>query len=160
MVIIRYFLLLLFISVTSGAFAQWTYKDFNRLRNITGNWEMKTEKGFLQEKWERPNDTTFKGRSYKIDRGVSILDEKMTIVFSNKEIIFSASVQYQNKGLPVSFKLIKIDGGKYIFENKEHDFPTQVIYQIKNANKLLAWINGTTEKGFKTISFEFYSILK
>lgn len=160
MTALRHFLLLLFIGATSSAFAQWTYKDFNRLRNIEGNWEMKTEKGFLQEKWERTNDTILQGKSYKIDRGVSILDEKMTIVFTNKNIIFSASVQYQNKGLPVSFKLIKIDGGKYIFENKEHDFPTQVMYQIKNSDKLLAWINGTTEKGFKTINFEFYRILK
>jgi len=152
--------IILFLFFTAPASAQWTYKDFNRLRHMAGAWEMKTDKGFLQEKWERVNDSTLSGKSYKIERGVSILDENMTLIFSGKEIVFSATVQHKNKGLPVYFKLIRIDGGKFIFENKEHDFPTQVIYQVKSSDQLLAWINGTTEKGFQTISFEFYRMQK
>lgn len=154
----KYFIALLLLSsfgVTSS-FAQWTYKDFRKLKNLEGRWEMKTAKGYIQEKWTRINDSTFEGVNYSINNGVMILEERMKIVQNNEGIFFIATVTYQNKGLPVSFKLIQIKDGQFIFENKEHDFPKQVMYQIKGKDELLAFVNGDTEKGFKKIDFSFY----
>jgi len=151
--------LLFFITCAAPSFAQWTYKDFRKLRDLEGSWEMKTDKGYIQEKWVRTNDSTFEGKNYSITRGVVILEERMKIVLTNEGIFFIATVTYQNKGLPVSFKLISIKNNEFIFENKEHDFPQQVMYHVKD-DGLFAFINGSTEKGFKKIDFSFYRMLR
>jgi hypothetical protein len=153
-------LFLLFFTVcTTSSFAQWTYKDFRKLRDLEGSWEMKTGKGYIQEKWVRVNDSTFEGKNYSINRGVVILEERMKIVQNNEGIFFIATVTYQNKGLPVYFKLVSIKNGEFIFENKEHDFPQQVMYRAKD-DKLFAFVSGNTEKGFKKIDFSFYRMLR
>jgi hypothetical protein len=153
-------LLLLFTACATPSFAQWTYKDFRKLENLEGSWEMKTDKGYIQEKWTRVDDSTFEGKNYSITRGVVILEERMKIVQTNEGIFFIATVTYQNKGLPVSFKLISIKNNEFVFENKEHDFPQQVMYHVKSDDNLFAFINGNTEKGFKKIDFSFYRMLR
>lgn len=156
-----YALFLLLLTVYAApSFAQWTYKDFRKLRNLEGRWEMNTGKGYIQEKWTRVNDSTFEGKNYSITRGVVILEERMKIVLNSEGIFFIATVTYQNKGLPVYFKLISIKNGEYIFENKEHDFPQQVMYHLKDEDNLLAFINGNTEKGFRKVDFSFYRMLR
>lgn len=149
-------LLLLSFSAVTNSFGQWTYKDFRKLKNLEGRWEMKTAKGYIQEKWVRTGDSTFEGQNYSINKGVMILEERMKIVQNDEGIFFVATVTYQNKGLPVYFKLIEIKDGQFIFENKEHDFPKQVMYNVKSKDELLAFVNGDTEKGFKKIDFSFY----
>jgi hypothetical protein len=156
MKIFKYIPIILFSLVATQAAAQWTYKDFKRLKNLKGNWEAKSDKGFIQEKWERTNDTVFEGKNYKIEHGVSILDEQLKIIFNKNEILFQVTIHYKNKGLPVTYKLAKIDGDKYIFENKDYEFPQQIVYQLKSSDKLAAYVNGTTEKGFKQLDFSFY----
>lgn len=153
-------LILIFTICAAPSFAQWTYKDFRKLRNLEGSWEMNTGQGYIQEKWVRVNDSTFEGKNYSINRGVMILEERMKIVLTNEGIFFIATVTYQNKGLPVSFKLISIKDNEFIFENKEHDFPQQVMYHVKGDDALFAFINGNTEKGFKKIDFSFYRMLR
>ncbi|KAA5536943.1 hypothetical protein F0919_04525 [Taibaiella lutea] len=153
-------LLLFFTACAIPSSAQWTYKDFRKLKNLEGSWEMNNGKSYIQEKWTRVNDSTFEGKNYSITRGVVILEERMKIVLTNEGIFFIATVTYQNKGLPVSFKLISTKNDEFIFENKEHDFPQQVMYHVKGDDKLLAFINGNTEKGFKKIDFSFYRMLR
>jgi hypothetical protein len=153
-------LLLLLLTISAApSFAQWTYKDFRKLRDLEGSWEMKTDKGYIQEKWTRVNDSTFEGKNYSINRGVVILEERMTIVQNEEGIFFIATVTYQNKGLPVYFKLISIKNNEFIFENKEHDFPQQVMYHVKG-DELFAFVNGNTEKGFKKIDYSFNRMLR
>ena len=41
------------------------------------------------------------------------------------------------------FPLKSSSGGKFTFENKEHDFPQRVIYERKGSESLLAAIEGT-----------------
>lgn len=140
--------------------AQWTSKDFKKLKNLPGRWEMKTSDGYLQEKWEQTNDSTYSGVAYHIQRGVVITDELMKIIFTQGEILFVATIYYKNKGLPVTFKLIKNEEGKMTFENKDHDFPQQVMYYVRKSDLLEAGISGNTEQGFKKMDFSYYRMLR
>jgi hypothetical protein len=51
-------------------------------------------------------------------------------------------VSNQNNQQPVYFKLISKEDGRYIFENKEHDFPQRVIYHLVSNDAVHARIEG------------------
>lgn len=142
------------------ASAQWTEKDFKKLKKVVGSWESPTKNGFMQEKWIKKDDTTFSGVSYSINRGVAQLQETIQLVFTNKEIQYNVSVRHQNKGLPVIFKLVSVKDDTYTFENKEHDFPQQIVYYFKDSKHIDATVSGPTENGPKSIEFHFEKKLK
>ena len=149
----------------SNSFGQWTYKDFRKIKNMDGNWEAVIENGYIQEKWSLVNDSTLVGEVYKIVRGVSILDEKTKITYtSNGDIIFSSEIHYLNKGVPMLFKLVKTEGGKFIFENKDKAFAQQISYQMNSSDKMKRTvnrtINGKEELGPKAIDYAYHRIEK
>jgi hypothetical protein len=146
-----------------NASAQWTSKDFKKLKNLKGNWEATTAKGLAQEKWKRINDSTFEGEVYTIERGVSIMNEKAKITLTSKgEIIFNSDIHYLNKGLPVVFKLEKIDHDKFIFTNRDKAFVQQIIYQMVGSDNLKRTtnrtLNGLEDKGPQAVDFSFKRI--
>jgi hypothetical protein len=157
-----YTLILIIFTLNQATYAQqqWTQKDFKKLKHVVGNWESTTATGFAQEKWVKKNDTTFTGESFSINRGVSQLQEKLQLVFTNKEIHYAATVRHQNKGLPVIFKLVSIKDDTYTFENKDHDFPQQIVYYFKNGKHFDVTISGPTEKGPKSIEYHFKKRLR
>lgn len=140
--------------------AQWKQKDFKKLKQVVGQWEAVTKTGFMQEKWSKKNDTTFTGTTYSVNRGVVILEEQLQLMFTNNEIHYISTVRHQNKGLPVVFKLVSIKDDAYTFENKEHDFPQQIVYYFKDGKHIDATISGPTENGPKSIVFHFEEKLR
>jgi hypothetical protein len=145
---------------TVQASAQWKQKDFKKLKQVVGNWEATTKTGFMQEKWTKKNDSTFTGTTYSVNRGVVILEEQLQLVFTNNEIHYISTVRHQNKGLPVAFKLVSIKNDAYTFENKEHDFPQQIVYYFKDGKHIDATISGPTETGPKSTVFHFEEKLR
>lgn len=141
--------------LNAGAQQAWTQKDFKKLKKIAGSWEATTASGFMQEKWSEVNDTALNGMTFSANRGVTVLEERLQLVFTNKEIQYITTVRHQNKGLPVIFKLVSAKDGTYTFENKEHDFPQQIVYYFKDSKHVDATISGPTENGPKSVAFHF-----
>jgi hypothetical protein len=159
--ILKYIAIVTFAMCTGTSFAQYTKKDFKKLKNLDGNWEAPIDQGFMQEKWVRVNDSTLQGEIYKIQRGVSILDEKAKITLTNTgAIIYSSEIHYLNKGVPLLFNLIKNEDGKLVFENKEKTSDQQVSYQMKGSDKMTRvvtrMVNGKEEKGTVAVTYAYY----
>lgn len=148
-------LLLLFVCISLNAAAQWTLKDFSGLHGLTGSWKLNNKKGVLHETWIKTSDSTLNGYSYLITPTDSIPQETVELWFIKGKITYTPTTVSQNDGNPVTFTLAKIDNGKYIFENKEHDFPTQIIYKLADNKTLQAAINGTIGGSFREIPFNF-----
>lgn len=147
--------LLLCVLISLDAAAQWTLKDFSNLYPLTGSWKLSNKKGVLHETWTKTSDSTMNGYSYLVTATDSIPQETMELWFMNGKITFTPTTVSQNEGNPVTFTLAKIDNGKYIFENKAHDFPSQIIYHPVDNKTLNAAINGTIEGKFMEIPFNF-----
>ena len=140
------------------AAARGQQPDFKTLQQIVGTWEMKKGSPVIREVWVRKNDTLFEGTSYAIKEGNPVLQETVQLVYTQNQVFFIPAVQNQNDGQPVVFRLISSAKGKFIFQNKEHDFPQQVIYHFKNRNRLDAAINGNTPKGFRQVNFPYLKV--
>jgi hypothetical protein len=154
--------ILLLISICSvhTVLAQsWSTKDFKALQGLTGLWKMETSRGSIYEEWHVKNDHTLSGRSFKINNGDTLMLERVSLYMDGNKIIYSPTVTNQNNGQPVQFTLISTKDQRYIFENKEHDFPQRVIYHLVSNNAVHARIEGT--KNGKQMGSDFnYSRLQ
>ena len=84
----------------------------------------------------------------------TIPEETVELKLANGKITFSPTVRNQNGGQPVVFTLVSIEGTKFTFENKQHDFPQRIIYDI-HEKTLSVTISGNTKNGFREIPFDF-----
>lgn len=129
-----------------------TLKNFDFL---IGNWEMKTKTGKIIERWQKYRDS-LTGSSHRFNaQGDSVLTE--TIVLKQKNDVWHFCVTGYEKGNEgrTDFKLISSADETFTFENKQHDFPQQIVYQNKGKNELLAWIEGEIDGKRRKMEFPY-----
>jgi hypothetical protein len=139
--------------LSQANYAQFNTREFKPLHLLTGKWKMETKKGFLYEHWYTVNDSTLQNKSYRVNGTDTLPQETVELKISNGAITYTSTVAGQNNQRPVTFTLVSNHDGKYIFENKGHDFPQQISYQLKDANTLIASISGKVDNNFREIPF-------
>lgn len=117
--------------------------DFDQLLRLRGTWAMQTKKGLLYEEWRKLGEFELDGKSYRLNQRDTILIERVKIKKNGEGIFYIPTVQNQNQGQPVSFKLISTEGNKFTFENKLHDFPQRIIYNLVSNDSIVARIEGS-----------------
>ena len=137
----------------------YTTNEFKPLHGLTGLWKMDSKRGAIYEEWQVSGENQLTGRSYKINNNDTMVLENVVISLQGNAIFYTPVVRDQNNRQPVPFKLISYNNNKYVFENREHDYPQRVIYELVSANDLRARIEGS--KGGKEMGSDFvYSRLK
>ncbi|MBX3044256.1 MAG: hypothetical protein KIT33_03730 [Candidatus Kapabacteria bacterium] len=136
----KYTLTLLVFFTVELTFAQSILPDF-----LLGTWKMENKE--VYEHWDKLNENTLKGFSYKLKDGQMLISEYLDIRKVGKEILYSATVLKQNSGNPVDFKLTKTDS-TYIFENPNHDFPKKIVYQRLTDTEIYVQVSDGKQKGF------------
>lgn len=129
--------------VATGHSQSFSENDFKALQGLEGLWKMETSRGAIYEEWQAKSNNKMTGRSYRINNTDTIVMERIELYREGNDIIYSPVVTNQNNQQAVPFKLISITDGRYIFENKTHDFPQRVIYQIVSKDAMHARIEGT-----------------
>ena len=119
--------------------------DFRTLDAILGTWKMETRRGPMFEQWTRANNEKFQGKSFRLNNQDTLILERVELSLTGGSIIYRPIVTGQNDGKAVEFKLISNTGDRFVFENKEHDFPQRVIYHFKSKDTLNARIEGTKD---------------
>jgi hypothetical protein len=142
-------ILFLFILVIS-VFAQ-NLKNFDWL---VGEWHFNTGKKIFVEKWQKVSDKTFEGVSYSIKKesNDTTFAENLRLLEMSGDIFYLPYVNHNPR--PIAFKLISTELDSMIFENKDHDFPTRIIYIKQGKDAFIARVEGT-RKGKKS-AFELY----
>jgi hypothetical protein len=123
---------------------------------ILGNWQINESNNF--EEWEMADDYLYRGKSYQVLKNDTVVTETINIVQKGEEIFYIPTVADQNDGKPVEFKLVSMDVGKVIFENKDHDFPQRIIYVKAAIDVIYAWIEGEIEGRFSKTEFRLTKI--
>jgi hypothetical protein len=133
----------------------YTQKDFEKLKPLSGLWITKRANGDIYEQWARTGESEFAGKSYKVLKTDTILLETMKLYYSGGEIVFAPVAARQNDEKEVIFKLKSIQGSKFVFENLQHDFPQRIVYDIKSQDSLYAYIEGKIESKNKRIDYPY-----
>jgi uncharacterized protein YciI len=136
----KYILTLLILFAVELTFAQPGYPDF-----LQGTWKMENKD--VYEHWDKLNENTLKGFSYKLKDGQMFVSEYLDITKVNNEVVYIATVLQQNQGKGVNFKLTIIDS-TFTFENPNHDFPKKIVYQKLNDTEIFVQVSDGRQKGF------------
>ncbi len=136
----KYILSLLLFSIAKLTFAQTILPDF-----LQGIWKVENQE--IYEHWDKLNENTLKGFSYKIIDGQMIIKEYLDISKRKSKIIYTATVLNQNDGKGIEFKLIQADS-LFIFENQKHDFPKKIIYKKLSNTEVFVQISDGKQKEF------------
>jgi hypothetical protein len=128
--------------IVTGYSQPFSENDFKALQGLEGLWKMETSRGAIYEEWQPKSNNKLTGRSYRINNTDTMVMERIELFHEGNDIIYRPVVSNQNNQQPVTFKLISIADGRYVFENKAHDFPQRVIYQIVSKDVVHARIEG------------------
>jgi len=97
------------------------------LRKLQGEWFDK-ERNY-HEIWELKEDKLL-GTGMNIEYGDTIIREFLRIAKKENQTVYYAKPLDQNRGKWISFPLQKRKNHEFHFENRGHDFPNKIIYNI------------------------------
>ena len=117
-------------------------------KKLSGSWVEVSGDSKFTETWTWKNDTLLIGSSLMTVGKDTAFSEKIQLVTQNDSIYYIPSVSDQNNGETIRFGLISNKENEWVFENKKHDFPTQIIYTFKEKDSLIVVVKGS-ENGRK-----------
>lgn len=124
----------------------------NSFKWLHGTWINHTEGMECKETWQLVNDTLLTGESFIVMQKDTVFYENMKIQHKANEVFLKVWVKDENENQSVAFKLIDTTQKTFVFENKQHDFPQQIIYKKVNNDSIEAKIwgikNGKTQEEF------------
>lgn len=122
-------------SAQEGINKNLSINDFSLL---LGKWETDFGKFKYYEEWKTGNEKFF-GEGYRIKNGERSGNEQFILINIHGYISYIATVGKQQ---PILFALVEVSNNKYVFENKEHDFPQRLIYNFINENSIKVFVEG------------------
>lgn len=147
-----YLLFILFTVAFSVSAQKASLKSFDFM---LGKWEMKTKNGKIVERWKLHKDS-LTGQSHRFkETGDSVLTESIVLKKIKGEWFFCVTGYEKNNEGTTHFKLISSQNNTFTFENKQHDFPQQIVYQNKGKSELLAWIEGNIGGKHRKMEFPY-----
>ena len=144
-------LILFFFLITQFTLAQ----DDSILQLFPGKWMMETEKAEYYEEWIVSNETELIGKSYSVEGSEEFVSEILCLKKFGNQWAYVAVPEGQNITL---FVLAEFTPKKFIFENKEHDFPQRIIYEFRKDGILTAAIEGNVNGEMKRNEFTFHLV--
>jgi len=132
---------------------------FDQLHALEGAWKMQGKRGTIYETWQKVNKVYLHNKSYMVKAGGDTMQlESVTLKQTNEGIFYTSTVPNQNDARPVSFKLTSSANKKFIFENREHDFPKRIVYQLVTTDSLHAFIDDGNDASAKRSHYYFNRI--
>lgn len=118
----------------------------NSATYLIGTWKVEGEPNY--EIWSADEEGNLRGQGFKLVDNQKVLLESLAIIRKDGDLVYQALVPNQNEGRTISFVLNKTIEDALSFENPTHDFPTQIVYQKVNDNRLLVKVSGADGMGF------------
>jgi hypothetical protein len=113
---------------------------------LEGVWKIEGKERY--EAWEKAENGDLIGESYKLREGSKMVSETLLIKMIEDITVYEATVPDQNDGRSIQFTLNPVVKDALSFENPEHDFPSKIIYQIVDRNRLFVQVQTADGKGF------------
>ncbi len=138
--------------LTVAALAEDKPPTINDFGWMAGCWTQTTDKSSRDEIWSKASGGTMIGLARVVAKEKTSSVEFMRLHQEKDGLYFTALIPGEPE---TSFKLIKFENKKAIFENPKHDFPTRIIYGQNPDSSLFARIEGKIKGKPLAIDFAF-----
>ena len=119
------------------------YTQLEKASWFLGNWGSKSPEGELTERWQKVNDSVYKGESYFVVGGKdTVFSEAVDLVENKGKLTYIVTVPGQNNEKPVPFEMTQSSDTQIIFENPAHDYPNKIVYNKITNDSIVAEISG------------------
>ncbi|TAL58375.1 MAG: hypothetical protein EPN85_11760 [Bacteroidetes bacterium] len=153
---------LLFLIYFLFLFSCKTEKNLDEFQFLVGQWEgdQQLEKPFFEPSfaiyssitWKKEDNSFLLGERVAHSGPDTFFHEKIKLEIRDGEIFYITTLP--NNKETVSFKMVSFKNSHWTFENKEHDFPQEIIYHFVQPDSLYITLHGNDRGNpFKT---EFY----
>lgn len=117
------------------------------LNPLVGQWQAHTKKSVVSEHWHQVSKHSFEGKGQTHDLSGTLKDsEELRLVQMQGTVFYLAKVKHNP--LPVAFALASCTNNSFRFENKNHDFPKQLDYQLLTPDSLKVDVSDGAGQGF------------
>lgn len=138
----------------SGAEAGCT---LSQLHWLEGEWQARQGQSTVVERWQKTSANTFEGEGQTLSAAGQLQQqESLRLVDMQQDIFYLAKVKHNP--LPVAFKLEECAPERLTFVNPAHDFPKQLVYQLRptaahstQTPQLEVLVSDGAGKGFKLL---------
>lgn len=134
------------------------YEKLDSTSWLLGTWTDSSKMGKATETWHKENDSTYTAESFIVSQKDTIFYEQVKLEQRNNEIHCVIKTKGQNDNEAVSFKLRSGNAETLVFENPQHDFPTQITYTKIGSDSLYAEISGLSKGQEKKVGFPFKKV--
>lgn len=126
-------------TLSGSAWAQ--ERSLSDLSFLSGCWRGKLagQDGTVEERYSRPAGGLILGTSQTVVGGRTAFFEFVKIEETADGIVMTPAPRGK---LSVPFRMVRLEGGKAVFENLAHDFPKRITYQLREDGSLAASIHG------------------
>lgn len=140
--------IILFLLLSVTGFSQ----DQSILKLFPGKWKMTTDKMLYYEEWKILNDTELSCIGFSIEEGDTVLSE---INYLKRFADIWAYVAIPVNQSITLFAMTESAERKFVFENKEHDYPQRIIYEFVSDSVLNAAVEGMLDGELMRRDFSF-----
>ncbi|RAJ82371.1 hypothetical protein CLV59_104598 [Chitinophaga dinghuensis] len=148
-------MLLLIAGTAVRSAAQVNTADFKLLDKLAGTWTMNTKLGSVVEQWQKLNDSSWMGRTWRIAAGDSSLQQTIHVVKQGDAIYFIPDYAGKQTFAPVKLKLRVLKAIGFVAEDLHNDFPQKVTYRFTSVKILEARVQGTRDGTIEEYIFKF-----
>lgn len=106
---------------------------------LIGKWEAQTKEGKFFEYWSKA-DCKLEAQGGELLKKDTVFKEYLTLTKVGNYWCYLPVVGKQQ---PIAFTLKEWKNRIFVFENKEHDFPQQIIYEYIDKDHFKARVEGT-----------------
>ena len=126
----------------------------NVFDKLLGTWQNTGDKSF--ERWTKNEDSSYHVVVFDVKGTDTTFKEDNKVYLDGGKWVSANKVSGQNDGKTIKFTESLITANSFQFSNPAHDFPTDIHYDIIDANTVNAYIVGPNSKGGKdTIPFNY-----
>lgn len=122
--------------------------------DFSGTWISNSEGIRFEESWFW-NENKLLGKGIICKDSDTLFSEQLEIAKKRKYWYYGATVENQNEGETIFFKLKKTRESEYMFCNRKHDFPQTISY-LFHADTLDVRIDGVENGAFKSEEMKLF----
>lgn len=125
------------------------------LERLVGKWQDVGRDHTFFEQWKLVGDKHLRGKGYVMASSDTVFIERLEIKTKGDELLYRVGLSNKESDELVEFRLTSETASRIVFENKNHDFPKKIIYEIDDSSTMRVLLTGHEAGQYTEIEFSF-----